>query len=475
MQLKLILALSMIGLFICTSLAQEGPPSEINKSCLVCTDSVDVAFSNETGVMGYLVMGQGDEHITDEQDICDALLIKVDSNGDLEWSKLFNRSTCESFQAVQGTSDGGYIVAGFTVDHSQDAWLIKTDSEGNEEWNRTFTRAGSADAAASVQETSDGGYILAGSTITDGNMDLLLIKTDFEGFETWSRTFDGPKDDCGKSVQETSDGGYVVCGWTESFSSSGNKDVWLIKTDSEGYKVWENTFGISSDDLGSSALETEDGGYIFAGSRGSLGSFGTKLWLVKTDSSGNKLWQRRIGGWNNQSGESLQKADDGGYIVSGWTDSKSGAGRDLWLVKTDLECNWEWDSTFGGSGNDTGSAAAQAEDGGYVVVGGTDSNSSGDSDIWLLKTDFEGNLEWEFFLGGPGDDFGNDVQKTLDGGYIIAGRSVLSYSPGGEDLWLINVILSPKTAEIDLQYAGELNETKMGPGELGKYEEVLDC
>jgi hypothetical protein len=151
---------------------------------------------------------------------------------------------------------------------------------------------------------------------------------------TWDKTFGGTSDDVGYSVQQTSDGGYIIAGWTNS-SGAGGYDVYLIKTDSGGTKQWDKTFGSSSDDAGYSVQQTSDGGYIIVGWTNSCGACGYDAYLIKTDSGGTKQWDKTFGGSGNDVGESVQQTSDGGYIIVGWTNSYGAGGYDVWLIKTD--------------------------------------------------------------------------------------------------------------------------------------------
>jgi predicted secreted protein len=200
----------------------------------------------------------------------------------------------------------------------------------------------------------------------------------------WTKTFGGSGNDHGHSVRQTSDGGYVIAGSTYSYGA-GNADVWLIRTDSSGNAAWNKTFGGSGNDYGYSVRETLDGGYTVAGSTGSYGSGGVDVWLIKTDSSGNAAWNKTFGGSGDDHGYSVRETLDGGYIVAGSTGSYGSGGVDVWLIKTDSSGNGAWDKTLGGSNSDYGWSVQQTPDGGYIIVGYTDSYGAGGYDIWLMK------------------------------------------------------------------------------------------
>jgi hypothetical protein len=341
--------------------------------------------------------------------------------------------------SVQQTSDGGYIITGFTDaigEGDYDLWLIKTDASGNKAWDRAFGGP-DEDRGNSVQQTSDGGYIVTGATGSygAGYGDLWLIKTDDSGSKVWERTFGGPGEDEGMSVQQTADGGYIITGYT-SPSDTGHYDLRLIKTDKWGFQIWDKTFGGANNDLGYSVQQTTDGGYIVAGWTDSYGAGEEDVWLVKTDSLGNKVWDKTFGGPREDAGFSIQQTSDGGYIITGPTSSYGAGNNDVWLVKTDASGNEVWDKTFGGPYGDWGQSVQQTSDGGYIITGQTSTNGAGVDSVWLIKTDATGSKVWDKTFGGMGDAWGHSVHQTSDGGYIVTGTTASS-SGGGAAVLLV--------------------------------------
>jgi hypothetical protein len=351
--------------------------------------------------------------------------------------RTFGGNGWDEGKCVRQTSDGGYIITGHTQSFgagSSDVWLIKTDNAGNEIWNRTFGGT-DYDVGSCVQQTSDGGYIISGrAELFEPNWeDIWLIKTDSDGNMMWNRSFGGKWTENGDYVLQTSDGGYIIIGHTTSF---GSWDVWLVKTDSDGNELWNRSFEGKETQGGNCIQHTSDGGYIITGYTYSFGAGESDVWLIKIDSSGNMLWNRTYGGTDYEFGSHVQQTTDGGYIIIGRTNSSGAGSWDVWLVKTDSSGNMIWNRIFGGPDRDYGRCVQQTTDGGYIITGTSYSFNSDDCDVWLIKTDSSGKMVWNRIFGDTCSDAGRFVQQTTDGGYIITGETA-SYGAGNWNVWLI--------------------------------------
>lgn len=340
------------------------------------------AYSGQqTNDGGYILTGT-----TKPSDFSDAWLVKVDSNGFELWNKTFGTSGIDIGYSVKQTTDGGYILTGER--ESSQAWLIKTDAQGGNLWTKIFYGGSEQRGAVghSVLQTSDGGYVLAGITYTFGwsGLNVLLIKTDSNGNQQWRKEL-GDVQDSAYSIQPTSDGGFIIAGITQ-ISGWYLDDVLLMKTDSSGNVEWTNKYGgPGGNDWGTSAQQTSDGGYIVCGATESYGAGNGDFWLIKTDSNGTETWNKTYGGNYTDRADDIQQTDDGGYIVGGRTNSYGAGSYDFWLIKTNENGTMQWNITMGGPQKDLGYSVQQTSDGGYMITGQTESFGAGSCDFWLVK------------------------------------------------------------------------------------------
>ncbi len=313
----------------------------------------------------------------------DVWIIKLDSLGRAEWQKAYGGRGADLASAIQQTADGGYVVvAGHTDSFGPPAgsWVFRLDSNGSLLWQEKVREA------SSLQLTEDGGLIVSGGADT-------ISKMDGVGNAIWARSFGRGY---AYSVKQTSDGGYIVAG-NNGIDGAGGLDAWIMKLDTTGNVVWQNTYGGSENDEAYSVEQTNDGGYIIAGYSGSFGGGFTDGWVFKLDASGNMIWQKAYGGRSQGAFSvlgSISKTQDGGFVLAGYTSGFGQGLNDGWVLKIDAQSNPQWQRTFGGLGYDAFGSIQQTSDGGFVVSGYLQTNPrvSDTTDAFVLKLDADGNI-----------------------------------------------------------------------------------
>jgi hypothetical protein len=304
-----------------------------------------------------------------------------------QWAKAYGGPEDDYAKSIQQTFDGGYIVAGNTRSFgagAQDFWVLKLDGSGNLQWQKTYGRKND-DWANSIQQTTDGGYVVAGKNQPDYPLPygtFWVLKLDGSGNVQWQSGYiHGAASSAGaRSIQQTSDGGYVVAGYIMFSSFPYDYELWVLKLDDRGNVQWQKTYGTSNWEGANSIQQTSDGGYIVAGYTHDW--MNPDFWVLKLDGSGNVQWQKTFGMKYNDGANSIQQTSDGGYIVVG------GA----YILKLDDRGNVHWQKTYWGGAGETAYSIQKTTDGGYIVAGYTDSFGAGNSDLWVLKLDKEGNI-----------------------------------------------------------------------------------
>jgi len=379
---------------------------------------------------------------------------------DTSWTRTYGGVNDDYGYSVLQTSTGGYIIAGCLGEAATsegNMYFIWTDAYGDTLGTDTYD----GDKAYSVQITSGGDYVLVGSKPESGTRsdttDVYLIKVEggLSGSVEWTGTFGNKERDVGYSVDQTTDGGYIICGMLGTTANSGQ--IYLIRTDSLGDSLWSKTFGREYYDCGYSVQQTVDGGYIITGSIKTEDSptDSGEVYVIKTDSLGDTLWTRVFGGSESDIGYAVYQTLDGGYIITGYTASFSSfPDKDVYLIRLDSFGNTLWTQTYGDSLNhDIGYSVLQTSDGGYVICGGTTKTDSVDDpmDVYLLKTDSLGYVQWRKNYGGLDEDVGYSVFSTADGGYIITGYTG-SFGAGQKDVYAVKTkamlnLISPSGGE----------------------------
>jgi len=348
---------------------------------------------------GYLVAGRNNSWASNGE-----WLIKVDPTGSEEWNRHYQGAGYHAFKGVDHCS-GGYILTGYSGGAYADMWLMKVNTDGDEIFNHQFNVGGTAwNDGASVKETSDGGFAVLGRTAWSWpNHAWYLVRTDANGVLLWEQVFNASEEDhdteAGFDLQQTQDGGFILAG---SYLDTPT-DARLVKTDSSGNIEWSSTFGGSAGDYFRSVRILDNGDYLIAGGTASSGAGGSDGWLLRVDAFGSEIWSNTYGGSSDEGFAVAELVPDGGYILTGSTRSYGAGGSDLWLIKTNESGDVLWERIYGGSEDESGTDVKPATDGGYIVTGGTKSFAAGDWDVWLPKTDAEGRVD-SLATSMPGDN-----------------------------------------------------------------------
>jgi hypothetical protein len=370
----------------------------------------------------------------------DIWIVKLDNAGVVEWENTIGGGNSDLLFSVEQTLDGGYILGGASTSGisgdkteasqgSYDYWVIKLYSNGEIEWQNTIG-GNSIDYLRAVYQTPDGGYILGGHSnsgiygdkteASAGENDLWIIKLNSLGNITWQNSIGGSGNDYLLSIQMTSDGGFII-GGNSSSNVSGDKtescvgltDYWIVKLYSDGSIEWQNTIGGNNYDILYSIQQTTDGGFILGGYSLSEisgdktenligGTFYGDYWVVKLSSTGNILWQNTIGGSSEDILYTIEQTSDEGYILGGFslsgisgdkTEDTLGYNADFWIIKLLSSGEIKWQNTIGGSNDDGWCAIHETTDGGYIIGGWSKSEisadktegSMGDFDYWVVK------------------------------------------------------------------------------------------
>ncbi len=410
----------------------------------------------------------------------------------IEWQHVLGGHKMASARDVVSTPDGGFIVAGqiesdIAISEAciyGDIWLTKLSSRGNVEWQQNYGSSG-FDEAYAVVCTNDGGYVVTAlSASCDfnysgriNNGDARVLKLNGNGEVEWDVTLGGSEFDILNSVVQTSDNGFVLAGFTESSDydiamNKGKADGWIVKLNQSGDMEWQYTYGGSDYDELYSITQTLDGGFALCGYTESCNGDVSKnhgsgdLWVLKIDNKGILEWEKSLGGGNNDVGYALVQSADNGILVVGFTESVDGHvsnhhdKEDVWIVKLDVSGNLEWEKSMGGSGYDTATSVINSGSDGYIVTGWTESDNGdiginkGGSDIWIVKLNYAGSVEWEQTIGGSDWDVACSVTSSDNNSFVLAGFTsssdgdVNKHHTGEWNAWVVklnNISFTMKT------------------------------
>ncbi|WP_298221690.1 T9SS type A sorting domain-containing protein [Flavobacterium sp.] len=481
---KLLLLITVLSTIM--SAAQAQAPGIQWTKALGGTNAEEAYSILQTADEGYILVGNTKSYdgdiIGNHGGYSDAWVVKLSNSGDLEWQKTLGGSAEDGIYSIQQTTDGGYIVAGYTTsndgdvigNHGQfDAWVVKLSSSGAIEWQRAF--GGTADEwISSIQQTTDGGYVFAGyswSISGDiptyiGNTAAWVVKISAAGIIEWQKALGGVAGDRLYNIRQTADGGYVTVGYTNSVHADGSAaygdfDCCVTKLSPTGTIVWKKGFGGTADDYAYDIQQTSDNGYIVAGSTESndfqvSGNHGYEdIWIFKISDTGALQWQKTFGGTDHDRPYSIQKITEGNYIFAGQTWSADGdislnhGAQDGWIVEISDSADIIWQKTVGGYSMDILQSIQPTADGSCVAVGyaasldGDVAGNHGSFDSWVVKLDPK--LATETFNNQAFRLFPNPANQFLN-----------IQNPNNE--FIEKITVSDLTGKILIEQSGNLSE-----------------
>lgn len=287
-------------------------------------------------------------------------------------------------------------------------------------WQRMYGET-HIDAAEAVVQLSDGDYVFLGMiSAPDNTSQMLLCKTDRVGNSVWQSYIGTNNITYGMSLAIIPNEGFILAGSTSVDSTQ--QDIYLVKTDLEGQIVWERTFGGLLNDVATSVQPTADGGFILTGYSETVDEQ-EELFLLKVNANGQTQWQNYFGGVQNERGEQVIVTADGGYAIVGFTESFGTGKKDILLIKTDFIGNEMWLKTYGNTNNNVGYGIVQNSEGGFVITGTNEFSSYYPEDLYLMGVDATGNELWSNSYGGDARNKGFSIAPMEAGGYIVAGSS----------------------------------------------------
>ena len=373
--------------------------------------------------------------------------------------KFLSTGGSDEARSIEQTEDGGYIITGWTSAFGgiEDAYLLKLNKFGDMEWSNHWGGQ-TLDNGQFVQQTMDKGFIVIGQTYSfgGGGSDLWLIRTDSSGKTIWDKTFGNFENDIGYCVRETDDGGFITIGGL-AFSAGAITNVWIQKINSSGNLIWSKTYARNQYNIGYSIAQTSDGNFIAAAFTTDPISH-NDFWLMKLNSNGDTLWTKTFPESLTDVPFDIEETNDKGFILAGYTQSFGTGSTDFFLIKVDSLGNEMWNRTYGGALEEEAHSVKQAIDGGYVIAGWTRSFGAGDYDMYIVKTDKDGNLQWSQTYGKSHTDKAYSVTLTPDNGFVVTGSGfregrfvmpLIKFAPiSNEDILSVNKLIYSDSNEI---------------------------
>jgi uncharacterized delta-60 repeat protein len=388
-------------------------------------------------------------------------IVSADTAPPIQWELNLGDNLEETIYDIAQTSDGGYIAAGkkYSVNTFEDIYVVKLTASGDVEWENKYLAA-KEDYANSIKQTSDGGYIVCGGTYTEseGVNDFKILKLDPAGEVEWEQKYGGNQRDVCEAIIQTKDGGYLAAG--DTWLNFYDRDIFLIKFDPNGNIEWDLNIGGGEEDGAYDIQQTPDNGYIIAGYTRTVSDLSYIAYIVKTDPDGTVEWKSEFGGGSDDQFYSIT-LDENGYVAAGYTKSFNEFS-DIFVVKVNQDGEKVWEKVYGGDETqEDARSIKKTSDGGYILAGKTNEYSYGSYDMYLLKLNRDGDLQWSQVFGGENNDIGYSVLQSSDKGYVIAGQT--KSLGGGGDGYIVKtkglekVTLEKKISENLPEYGSPAN------------------
>lgn len=398
----------------------------------------------------------------------------------LVWQKCFGGSDDDYASATAAFPNGQFVTVGFAGSTDGDAvgnpafsssgWVIRLGSDANKVWQKLMTSW--SVSYKSVVANADGSTVSLGDYFPGTGVDFGITKLDANGTLVWNKVYGGTNDDQSSTVIATSDGGYLVAGLTNSQDghiklNHGGYDIWVLKLDANGMLVWEKTFGGAGDEYVTGVAPCSDGGYMLCGTTKSSNSGDVPatrgredFFIVRMDANGNNVWSKTYGGSRTDGSGSIISDANGGFIVTGTTNSSDGdlvarpanSNVDIWTFKLNNEGEIVWQTVLGGSEPDMGNSLVRLPDGKIAISGGTLSADGdvtgyhGNLDCWVVVLSSTGKKLWQRAFGSSGIEYESQITATADGSLLVTGNTMGNdgdvsgnHGIGYTDIWLFKL------------------------------------
>lgn len=370
-----------------------------------------------------------------------SILFSFNADSQVTWEKIFSKKSTDVFRSVIEVPSDGYLIAGYTSDSTAsdtDAFVVRMRTAGDTIWQKRINGTNSRkDLLYKVINTSDGGFAYCGYSTNNGagNDDAYFMKTDSLGNIEWVNYWGGVGKDRAQDIIQTPDGGYAIAGYSTS-PPANYYDAFILRINSTGDTLWSKFYGGGGFEDANSIVLMPDNGFILGG-QGTNGSNGLDMFLTRTNETGDTLWSKKFGSTATDNIENILRLSDGSFILTGGTDDPLGfGGNDGILVKTDSSGNILWTKLYGGNSQDDFHQVYQTTDNGFILSGTSRSSGALEPNMWLFKTDENGDSLWSQTYGGDNHDHGYGAVQTLDGGYIMVGYSG-SFGFNAEDAYVV--------------------------------------